>query len=248
MKDIHLLYGVVTQDEYIQYLHNMVFHYATLGITAENARTIQSYAEELADELIKIDQDDLLQQIATDCMTRDLEPEPITTVEKTPVKSSIKFNVGDRVAVYTNRACGRKYDFGTIVLIEDKYEHLSKIYYLIELDDRTYGWTATVEREGIDCHNVWRAREHSMVLVKDFLKKDKWYDCYDYTLEQLHELLPTNTVIQVSPLDDEEETNIIEKILEKHTVDNIINYEGHPLIILSNGSHRRHFKITGENK
>lgn len=243
MKDLNLLKDVISNEEYIQYLHNMIFHYYSLDITSDNAKKIKQYAEEL--EYLVYDKEcnnlsDMLQEVKLEL---ELDKKP---VEKTTVKSSIKFNVGDRVAVYTGRACGRKYDFGTIVLIEDKYEHLSKIYYLIELDDRTYGWTATVEREGIDCHNVWRAREHSMVLVKDFLKKDKWYDCYDYTLEQLHELLPTNTVIQVSPLDDEEETNIIEKILEKHTVDNIINYEWHPLIILSNGSHRRHFKIAGD--
>lgn len=242
MKDLDLLRGVADNEEYMQYLQNMIFHYSTLQLTSDNAKAIKQYAEELEDILYDKECDDLSDILQEAKLELELDKKP---VEKTSVKSGIKFNVGDRVSVRTDRICGKKYDFGTVVLIEDAYNAISQTYYLIELDDRNYGWTATVKNEGIDCNNVWRAKEHSMVLVKDILQKDKWYDCHDFTVEQLEEILPNGTAIQVSPLTDEEETSIAEKILDMRTVDCIISYNGVPVIALSDKTYRRHFKYTG---
>lgn len=59
MKDLDLLRGVADNEEYMQYLQNMIFHYSTLQLTSDNAKAIKQYAEELEDILYDKECDDL---------------------------------------------------------------------------------------------------------------------------------------------------------------------------------------------
>lgn len=68
--------------------------------------------------------------------------------------------------------------------------------YVVDLDDKDLGWTATVAVDGVDCENAWVAGEGNLQLV-DTLEKDKWYHTTDFTVEELSKLLPNGTKLQV---------------------------------------------------
>lgn len=59
------------------------------------------------------------------------------------------------------------------------------------------GWKATVAVDGVDCKNAWYAGAKNMELLPKTLKKDTWYHTTDFTLEELKELLPKGTRLQV---------------------------------------------------
>ena len=102
-----------------------------------------------------------------------------------------KFKLGDRVIVKYN-------DFtGTIVRlpIGDFY---SSDGYIIELNDKCEGWTATVETDGVDCRSAWYASEQNIELIDEItLIPNKWYHTTDFTVEELQDLLPVGTTVLV---------------------------------------------------
>ena len=79
--------------------------------------------------------------------------------------------------------------------------------YVIDLDDKSLGWTATVAVDGVDCENAWVAGERNLQLLEEqlglpleqsekTLKKNKWYHTQDFTVEELKELLPSGTTVE----------------------------------------------------
>nr|DAE97647.1 MAG TPA: Transcription elongation factor [Caudoviricetes sp.] len=69
--------------------------------------------------------------------------------------------------------------------------------YVIDLDDKNLGWEATVAVDGIDCKNAWVAGAKNMELLPTTLQANTWYHTTDFTLEELKELLPRGTTIEV---------------------------------------------------
>lgn len=67
----------------------------------------------------------------------------------------------------------------------------------VDLDDKNLGWTATVAIDGVDCKNAWVAGEKNMELLPTTLQTNTWYHTKDFTLEELKELLPKGTTIEV---------------------------------------------------
>lgn len=257
MKDCKLLRDKVSHDEYVQYLHNVIFHYATLDVTVENAQQILSYADALHDAL-KANTDgeeSFIDSLSTGLVhhykqyvqsqaepVEDTAEEPLDITENTTDDSdSIKFNLGDRVVIHGEEAFNKP-EFGTIVYIDiDVY----KIYYLVHLDNKTKGWRASVENEGIDCKNVWWSIEDKMVLAKDFLQLDTWYCSTDYTTKQLGDILPVGSEVRITSLSDEDVYGTPDKELtQRAVVKSIISNDGETYLVTSaDNAPRKYFKL-----
>lgn len=257
MKDYKILRNEVSHDEYVQYLHNLIFHYATLDATVENTQQILSYADALHDAL-KANTDgeeSFIDSLALSLThhykqyvqsqaepVEDTAEEPLDITENTTDDSySGKFNLGDRVVIHGEEAFNKP-EFGTIVYIDmDMY----KIYYLVQLDNKTKGWRASVENEGIDCKNVWWSTEDKMVLAKDFLQKDTWYCSTDYTTHQLGEILPAGSEVRITSLSDEDVYGTPDKELtQRAIVEAIISNDGQTYLVTSVDNHpRKYFKL-----
>lgn len=64
-------------------------------------------------------------------------------------------------------------------------------------EPKDLGWTATVNVAGVDCKNAWVADAKNMELLPTTLQANTWYHTTDFTLEELKELLPKGTRLQV---------------------------------------------------
>ena len=103
-----------------------------------------------------------------------------------------KFKLGDHVIVSKGTEEERT---GTIIRLPMDGVGC-RTSYVVDLDDKDLGWTATVAVDGVDCENAWVADEGNLQLV-DTLEKDKWYHTTDFTVEELSKLLPNGTKLQV---------------------------------------------------
>lgn len=116
-----------------------------------------------------------------------------TTVDpdEPKVQPKPKFNIGDRVIVTYN-------DFtGTIVRLPMADVGFSDVY-VVKLDDNYSGWVGTRERDGVDCKNGWFASEKNLELIpQETLQANKWYHTTDFTVDELKELLPSGTQVEV---------------------------------------------------
>ena len=257
MKDYKLLRGNVSHDEYVQYLHNIVFHYATLDATVENTQQILSYADALHDAL-KANTDgeeSFIDSLSTSLVhhykqyvqsqvepVEDTAEEPLDITENTTDDSySGKFNLGDRVVIHGEEAFNKP-EFGTVVLIDDD---INQTYYLVQLDNKNKGWNALIHNEGINCKNVWWSTEGKMVLAKDFLQLDTWYCSTDYTTEQLGEILPVGSEVRITSLSDEDVYGTPDKELtQRAVVKEIISNDGDTYLVTSaDNHHRKYFKL-----
>ena len=116
-----------------------------------------------------------------------------TTVDQDEpqVQPKPKFNIGDRVIVTYN-------DFtGTIVRLPMADVAFSNGY-VVELDDNCSGWSGTRECDGVDCKNGWFASERNLELIHSAtLQTNKWYHTTNFTVDELQELLPNGTKVEV---------------------------------------------------
>lgn len=116
-----------------------------------------------------------------------------TTVDpdEPKVQPKPKFNIGDRVISKYN-------DYtGTIVRLPMADVDFPEGY-VVELDDNCSGWSGTREHDGVDCKNGWFASEKNLELInKIALEPNKWYHTTDFTVDELQELLPSGTKVEV---------------------------------------------------
>lgn len=108
-----------------------------------------------------------------------------------------KFKIGDHVIVYKGTE-----DERTGVIVRLPMDGVDcRTSYVIDLDDKSLGWEATVAVDGVDCKNAWVAGERNLQLLPkqlhSTLEKDKWYHTTDFTVEELTELLPKGTIVVV---------------------------------------------------
>lgn len=116
-----------------------------------------------------------------------------TTVDpdEPKVQSKPKFNIGDRVIVTYNGFTG------TIVRLPMADVDFSDGY-VVKLDDNCSGWVGTREHDGVDCKNGWFASEKNLELINQAaLESNKWYHTTDFTVDELQELLPSGTQVEV---------------------------------------------------
>ena len=120
--------------------------------------------------------------------------EPTVDPDEPKVQPKHDFKLGDRVVVSKGTADERT---GTIIRLPNGNSRYHE--YIVELDDKTLGWEATVEVDGISCENAWYAHETNMTPLEDTskgLQAGKWYHTKDFTVEALKELLPKGTTIE----------------------------------------------------
>lgn len=125
----------------------------------------------------------------------ELQVQPTTIDEP----KAYKFKIGDRVVVSKGTVDEHT---GTIIRLP-KNDGTSNKWgdssYVVELDDKTFGWEATLKDEGVSCKNAWYAYESNLTpleLHDGFLQVDKWYHTKDFTMEELQKLLPEGTTIE----------------------------------------------------
>ena len=121
--------------------------------------------------------------------------------------------------------------------------------YVVDLDDKNLGWDATVDVDGVDCKNAWVASAKNMELLPMTIQKNTWYHTTDFTLEELKELLPKGTRLQVEEQviydgiettpPTETQTTMVESV--KHS---FLNEE--PLIEITGGTFLREWFMLAE--
>lgn len=129
-----------------------------------------------------------------------------TTVDpdEPQVTTPFKFKIGDHVLISKGTDEER-----TGVIVRLPMDGVDcKSSYVVDLDDKSLGWTATVAVDGVDCKNAWVANDGNMELLEEqpllppespekTLKKNKWYHTQDFTVEELKELLLNGTTVEV---------------------------------------------------
>lgn len=115
-----------------------------------------------------------------------------TTIDK---PRAYEFKIGDRVIVSKGTVDERT---GTIIRLPRNNSRYQE--YIVDLDDKTLGWEATIAKEGVSCKNAWYGCKENMTLlepsIKGSLEVGKWYHTTDFTVEELQQLLPSGTTVE----------------------------------------------------
>lgn len=176
------------------------------------------------------------------------EPQvPPTTIDK---PRAYEFKIGDRVIVSKGTVDERT---GTIIRLPRDNSRYQE--YIVDLDDKTLGWEATIAKEGVSCKNAWYGCKGNMTLlepsIKGSLEVGKWYHTTDFTVEELQQLLPKGTTIETEKevLYDGIETtppkNTVTKIVNRITTS---NFDDKSLIETTTGSFLKEWFKLQENK
>lgn len=120
-------------------------------------------------------------------------PEPMVAPDEPKVQPKYEFKLGDHVVISKGTIDERT---GVIVRLPMEGVYCSTSY-VVDLDDKDLGWIATVADDGVDCKNAWVAPKSVMELLPTTLQTNTWYHTTDFTLEELKELLPKGTRLQV---------------------------------------------------
>lgn len=183
-----------TKADYVAYLRGSIIM-ALLEDKPLDLPQFKLYADKLSEALEEEQVDEPFEKIDVYRPTVPLQIKSFdyTTVDpdEPQVQPKPKFNIGDRVIVTYN-------DFtGTIVRLPmdgvDFPEH-----YVVQLDNRTNGFIATKDKDGVNCECGWVATEKNLELINEVaLKPNKWYHTTDFTVDELQELLPSGTKVEV---------------------------------------------------
>lgn len=127
--------------------------------------------------------------------TGETSTEPTVDADEPQVQPKHKFKLGDRVIVSKDTEDERT---GTIIRLPRDNSRYQE--YIVDLDDKTLGWEATIEKEGVSCKNAWYGCKGNMTLlepsINGALEVGKWYHTTDFTVEELQALLPKETTIE----------------------------------------------------
>lgn len=196
MEYLNVIEENFTKSDYVAYLRGSILMWL-LEDKPFNAAQFKLYADKLVEVMEEQPADEKPVKI-------DVFRPVVKSVEKTPKKSTVdpdeprvfKFKLGDHVIVSKGSE-----DERTGVIVRLPMEGVNcRTSYVVDLDDKNLGWTATIDIDGVDCENAWVASANKMELLPEqpkTLKKDTWYHTKDFTLEELKELLPKGTTIIV---------------------------------------------------
>lgn len=232
-------------EQFVSYLKGNIIKYTLRdkGQALTDAEKIKHYAEKLI-EVLETKENDKDNWTIIGVKPEEVEDKHII------VKDS-KFKVGDRVMVYKGDKDERA---GTIIRLPMKSSAIPTKY-IIELDKKGLGWNALRSIYGVNSDNAWSASECSLTLLeakpKKTLETNKWYDAKDFTIEELKELLPVGTVVNVTEEQDNNRTvDLEEETLLSTTVSNIgqrWDFKDTRVGITGDIYWRRYFKIVEEN-
>lgn len=173
-----------TKAEYVAYLRGYILQ-ALLENKPLDLPQFKLYADKLVDALEE--------QPEQPTVPLQIKSFDYTTValDEPQVQQKLKFNIGDRVIIKYN-------DYtGTIVRLPMEGVNYPDGY-VVELDDNRFGWVGTHECDGVECNGGWFVAEKNLELINEVaLEPNKWYHTTDFTVDELKELLPSGTQVEV---------------------------------------------------
>lgn len=173
-----------TKADYVAYLRGCILQ-ALLEDKPIDLPQFKLYADKLVDAL-----EEQPEQTTVPLQIKSFD---YTTVDpdEPKVQKKPKFNIGDRVIIKYN-------DFtGTIIRLPMDGVDFPEGY-VVQLDNKGNGFTATQEEDGVDCNSGWFATEKNLELINEVaLEPNKWYHTTDFAVEELQALLPSGTQVEV---------------------------------------------------
>ena len=187
MKYLDIIEENFTHSDYVAYLRGSILM-ALLEDKPFDIPQFKLYANKLVEvmEETQVENKPLVVSAA-----KEPQKEPTVDPDEPRVYS---FKLGDRVVIDKGTVGERT---GTIIRLPREDSRFNE--YIVDLDDKTLGWDATVEDEGVSCKNAWYTHKSNMTLLEDTskcLQVGKWYHTKDFTVEELQELLPKGTTIE----------------------------------------------------
>lgn len=257
MKTLDIIEENFSHSDYVAYLRGRIIMYLFEDKPLDTVE-FKMYADKLVDALDKEqpkEQDYYRPTITPQIKSFDYtQPESAVDPDEPQVQPTTvdeprayKFKIGDRVVVSKGAT-----DERTGIIIRLPRDNSRYQEYIVDLDDKALGWEATVEKEGVSCKNAWYGCKENMTLlepsIKGSLEVGKWYHTTDFTVEELSQLLPSETTIET---EKEVLYDGIETTPPKDTVTKIVNrvttstFDDKTLIETTTGSFLKEwFKIT----
>lgn len=178
-----------TKSDYVAYLRGSILMWL-LEDKPLDTEQFKLYA----DKLVEVLEEQSTDTTDDEChCSQTQEPEPTVDPDEPKVQPKHEFKLGDHVVVSKGTVDERT---GVIVRLPMEGVDCSRSY-VVDLDDKNLGWDATVAVDGVDCKNAWVTSSQAMELLPTTLQKNTWYHTTDFTLEELKELLPKGTRLQV---------------------------------------------------
>ena len=189
METLDIIEENFTKSDYVAYLRGSILMYLLEDKPFDTAQ-FKLYADKLVEAMEEQSND------TTDDGCHCLQtqaPEPTVDPDEPKVQPKHEFKLGDHVIISKGTVDERT---GVIVRLPMDGVDCSRSY-VVDLDDKNLGWDATVAVDGVDCNNAWVAGAKIMELLPMTLQENTWYHTTDFTLEELKELLPKGTRLQV---------------------------------------------------
>lgn len=185
-----------TKSDYVAYLRGSILMCLLEDKPFDTAQ-FKLYADKLVEVLEKqpADESDVKIDVFHPVVksVEETSTEPTVDPDEPKVQPKHEFKLGDHVIISKGAEDERT---GVIVRLPmDGVDCRSS--YVVDLDDKDLGWRATVDVDGVDCNNAWVTGARNMELLPITLKTNTWYHTKDFTLEELKELLPKGTTIEV---------------------------------------------------
>lgn len=178
-----------TKSDYVAYLRGSILMWLLEDKPFDTAQ-FKLYA----DKLVEVLEEQSTDTTDDECHCLQTQaPEPTVDPDEPKVQPKHEFKLGDHVIISKGTVDERT---GVIVRLPMEGVDYSRSY-IVDLDDKNLGWDATVDVDGVDCKNAWVASSQVMELLPKTLKTNTWYHTTDFTLEELKELLPKGTRLQV---------------------------------------------------
>ena len=189
MEYLNIIEENFTKSDYVAYLRGSIL----MWLLEDKPLDIPQF-KLYADKLVEVMEEQSTDTTDDECHCLQTQaPEPTVDPDEPKVVKEHEFKLGDHVIVSKGTD-----DERTGVIVRLPMEGVDcRTSYVVDLDDKNLGWTATVAVDGVDCKNAWVASKKNMELLPTTLQKNTWYHTKDFTLEELKELLPKGTRLQV---------------------------------------------------
>ena len=192
MEYLNIIEENFTKSDYVAYLRGSILMWLLEDKPFDTAQ-FKLYADKLV-EVLKEQSTDTMGTTDDECHCLQTQaPEPTVDADEPKVQTKHEFKLGDHVIISKGTTDERT---GVIVRLPMEGVDCSRSY-VVDLDEKYLGWIATVDIDGVDCKNVWVAGAKNMELLPTTLQTNTWYHTTDFTLEELKELLPKGTRLQV---------------------------------------------------
>lgn len=186
METLDIIEQNLTKEEFVAYLRGSILMF----LLSEQPLVLSEF-KLYANKLVEVVKDPRVGSAIEEAP--QVQQQPTVDADEPKVIKEHEFKLGDHVIISKGSIDERT---GVIVRLPmDGVDCRSS--YVVDLDDKDLGWRATVDVDGVDCKNAWITGARNMELLPTTLKANTWYHTIDFTLEELKELLPKGTTIEV---------------------------------------------------